>query len=146
VTGAPEMVELVVNLSPTMLDQGNEPVWEVQMPGEGWDYSDVRWWSSDSQLIGVVQKSGEGIPSASRRQFYVLDTAHWVLYDYCLPKELSPGRIYSSADERFLAWSASKSDVQGIVVLELATGRRAWLPDLEVIGLGELEADGGNQP
>lgn len=138
VTGAPEM-ELVVNLPPTTLGQRNESVWEVSFPGEGWDYSDVNWWSSDSQLIGVVLKSGEGDPSASRRQFYILDTAHWVLYDYCLPEELNPGQIYSSADEHFLAWSASDSGIQGTVVMELATGRRAWLPDLEVIGWGELD-------
>jgi hypothetical protein len=69
-----------------------------------------------------------------------LDTSKWVLYDYCLPQNLIPGITHDSAEERFLAWTVvgPNNSIACTVVVELATGRRAWLLGWEVLGWGEV--------
>lgn len=135
-------LDLAINIPPAMLGQRYVSMQRVLLPGES-TALDITWWSSDSGLIAVKQAFGESEGDLSGpAQFYTLDTTRWVLYDYCLPEELYPGIIHASADDRFLAWAVrDRSDsghFEGTVIMEPATGRRAWLRDMVVIGWGEV--------
>jgi hypothetical protein len=132
--------DLVVNLPPDLLDQQDVPVQRVVLAGPS-TVLGIGWWSSDSGLIAINRRFGkwEGDPSGPA-EFRLLDTSKWLLYDYCLPQNLMPGIVHNSADERFLAWTVvgPNNSIAGTVIVELATGRRAWLPGWEVLGWGEV--------
>jgi hypothetical protein len=95
------------------------------------------WWSSDNRLLAFLRylelHPGDYTGPA---QFFVLDTVEWVLVDYCV----DPGSIYASVDERFLAITTHDSNEQyGTLIVEIATGKRAWLEGVRVRGWAESE-------
>ena len=82
---------------------------------------------------------GDDPLATSPRKFYILDMERIVLYDYCLPEQIQPVSLFASADDRFIAWKiVGENEVEGTYVLELASGRRAWIPNVEVLGWGEV--------
>jgi hypothetical protein len=110
----------------------------------------VNWWSADGKRVlltlGVDDATTE---TSALSKLHLLDADRQTLYDLCLTAEelsVDSTSTYASADQHFLAWPASKTGALGTVVWEVATGRRAWTPDVRVIGWIELEADGTTAP
>lgn len=131
-------MELVVNLPSDSLSQMDVPRHRILFSDKStaWGFN---WWSSDNRLIAFRRAFGEsnGIPTGPIK-FYILDTVPWVLYDYCLPEDLIPDFLFASADQRFLSWTGIQSNIMGTVVMEIATGRRAWLSGWKTLGWGEV--------
>jgi hypothetical protein len=91
----------------------------------------VLWWSKDNRYLAILrvypnsQSPSEGDLFTTR--FFLLDTSTWKLYDYCLPTSLTPTLVFASLDDRFLAWKGAQSDETGILVLDILSGKRAWI-------------------
>jgi hypothetical protein len=129
-------LEIVVNIPPDSISQKNVPVQKVALPGKAATSWGIDWWSLDNTLVALKRSLGELGDQGGPNQFYLLNTRHWILYDYCTV----PSYPYASADERYLAWVTIDpvSSSRGTMVMELATGRRVWLPGWEVLGWGEI--------
>lgn len=98
-------------------------------------------WLDNSRYLSLGLAFRDGaIDPTGEHWFYILDTERLVLYDYCIP---SPGLLYASSDERFLAWGATKEGTGslGTYVLEIATGIRAWIEGWIVLEWGEVPDD-----
>jgi len=139
-------LRIVTNLPLAELERSISPLQTVVLPDHSKSSAQrIEWWSSDSRYLGVSLVFGgkdrydvTGLPKA----FYILDTYEWVTYAYCLPEDLMPTRIHASLDERFIAWTVvSNNTLQGVAVMELATGKRAFLPDVELLGWGEVNTE-----
>ena len=120
------ILELALNIPPEQLAQQPFPQQRIHFPENSYPGLYTRLssgWSSDSRYLAVEMKFKDGsFDPTGENWFYILDTTRWVLYEYCVP---SPGLLYASADERFLAWSAFKenTEILGTYVLEIDTGR-----------------------
>ena len=135
------ILELALNVPPEQLAQQHFPQQRILFPENSHPRIYARLpggWSTDSRYLAIELTFKDGsIDPTGQDWFYILDTSRWVLYDYCLP---SPGLLFASSDERFLAWDAKKENPErlGTYVLELATGKRAWIDDWEVLEWGAI--------
>jgi hypothetical protein len=135
------ILELALDVPPERLAQQLFPQQRIHFPENSHPRIYARWpggWWSNSRYLAIAMKFKDGsIDPTGEDWFYILDTTRWVLYDYCIP---SPGLLYASADERFLAWSAFKENTErlGTYVLEIDTGRRTWIDDWEVSEWGSI--------
>jgi len=90
----------------------------------------------DSTSLPIWRGYGEYFADPETEwELFLLDTADWRLYDYCLtPEWKSPNVIETSPDGRFLSISRIHVGEVGTMVLDSMTGRRAYLPGLGVWG------------
>jgi len=123
---------VTVALSPDSLLSKAAPTGIIEFP-RGAMRSISSWFSPDGRWIAIWRGYGEYLGSPDTTwEFLILDTHGWSLYDYCLPSEwLAPGAIAGSPDGQFL--TLAREGI-GSVVLDLATGKRAYLEGQFVSG------------
>lgn len=133
-----EGLELSMNLVPDELKVAQVPRYQVQFENES-KISGIVWWSSNNQRLGVIQTAPPPTEPPFARTFRILDTNAWVQYEYCLPPQLVPGVVHGSLDDRYLAWEGHLGEESGVLVLDIVTGKRVWLPNVvDLIGWATL--------
>jgi hypothetical protein len=89
-------------------------------------------WQSPGNVLLPMWK-GHGREPDTEWEFFLLDTATWHAYDYCLaPWWRSPSRLGISPDGQFLAITTTLIDNVDSIILDLETGLRADLPGLGI--------------
>jgi len=127
-------LELAINLASADLSATQVPRYQVRLENDLLR-SGVVWWSSDNQLIAFTQTALTPTEQLPVRILRILDTKVWVQYEYCLPSQLVPGVVHATLDDRFLAWEGYLGKEPGVLVLDITTGKRTWLPDIvDLIG------------
>jgi len=135
--------DLATNLDIAIITSAEEydlVMQSVRFPKTGWENITSNWHSRDGSLFNV-----ELLADQQSRWFYVFDIRNMKLKDFCLDIGGSEFfKIHESPDERFVAWNIEfQHGTEGfpgtkeVVILELATGRIARIPDVRLLGWGQ---------
>lgn len=129
-------IAFVIGIPETELAQTDVSVNKLSFnsPSDSWG---VIWWASDHSRLALIRSflSGEANGPRYNVEFYLLDTGSRTILDYCLPSNLTPGRIVASPDSRFLAWTVQDGSTKQVLVLDTNTGSFALLDQfIDVLG------------
>ena len=133
-------LELALNVPADALSKQLFPEYQISFTkGNWWNF--IEWWSTDQKFIAFnrdISPLHEG-----PYLWYILDTERWVLYDYCLESRW----MSFSADERFFATTEyDGEELKGTTIVEISTGKRAFVKDMQVIDWAELTNTDYPQP
>jgi hypothetical protein len=134
-------ITMALNIPEDALAAESMPLTTLVLPGEG-SLSTMDLYSPLEMLLPIWQSPGNvllpiwrgyGRQPDTEWEFFLIDTASWRAYDYCLaPWWRSPSRLAISPDSRFLSITRTQIDEVDSIVLDLQTGQRAELPDLGI--------------
>jgi hypothetical protein len=151
-----ESVDFIIDLPISDVSKNNVVLNKILFPDGTKIYNETfSWWELESGFVGFdlvdadYDYSGidQGSPSSN---FAVLDLKNSIWYDYNLDRAKTGERqkvissfIFSSADNRFLAWTIYEppdmSYASETVVLDRKTGRIARIQGFEFFGWGEID-------
>jgi hypothetical protein len=151
-----DSIDFIVHLPMSQVSERNVALNKVLLPGETKIYNETfSWWELENGFVGFDLIDAEYDYSQIEKEsppsnFVVLDLKNSIWYDYNLDRAETDDRqkvissfIFSSADNRFLAWTIYEppdmSYASETIVLDRETGRIARIKGFEFCGWGEID-------